>query len=160
MSEELERGLPGSSLPGPETEPPSPAESAPPAAAAPAGSAPTPDPPLHEAAAAAPAPSAAAEEIRRRVIEMAQTVFDPEIPVNIYDLGLVYSVDVDAAGVVTIQMTLTSPSCPSAEMLPPLVESRARSVPGVTDVRLELVWDPPWNPSMMSEVAKIQLNMF
>ena len=108
----------------------------------------------------APAAPAAAEEIRQRVIEVAQTVFDPEIPVNIYDLGLIYSVEVDAGGVVVIKMTLTSPSCPSAEMLPPLVESRARSVPGVTDVRLDLVWDPPWNPSMMSEVAKIQLNMF
>jgi metal-sulfur cluster biosynthetic enzyme len=80
--------------------------------------------------------------------------------VNIYDLGLIYSVDVDVGGVVVIKMTLTSPSCPSAEMLPPLLESRARSVPGVADVRLELVWEPPWNPSMMSEVAKIQLNMF
>jgi FeS assembly SUF system protein len=102
----------------------------------------------------------AGEATRQRVIEILQTIFDPEIPVNIYELGLIYSVDLDASGVASIRMTLTSPSCPSAEMLPPLVESRARSVPGVTDVRLELVWDPPWTPAMMSEAAKLQLNMF
>jgi FeS assembly SUF system protein len=129
--------------PRPDATPSDPAASAKPAQAPPAA-----------------APPAAAEAIRQGVIEVAQTVFDPEIPVNIYDLGLIYGIDVDAAGFVTIRMTLTSPSCPSAEMLPPLVESRARSVPGVTDVRLDLVWEPPWNPSMMSEVAKVQLNMF
>jgi len=117
-----------------------------------------PDPP----AATPPVPAAAEPTpgIRERIIEVLQTIFDPEIPVNIYELGLIYSIELDPAGVAAIRMTLTSPSCPSAEMLPPLVESRARGVPGVTDVRLDLVWDPPWTPAMMSEAAKLQLNMF
>ncbi len=132
--------------------------------ASPAGAPAAPEQPA-AAAAGAPGSAPAAEasggsEIRGKVIEALQTVFDPEIPVNIHDLGLIYAVEVDAAGVVSIRMTLTSPACPSAEMLPPLVESRARAVSGVTDVKLDLVWEPPWNPSMMSEAAKLQLNMY
>jgi FeS assembly SUF system protein len=97
--------------------------------------------------------------IRERVIEQLRTVFDPEIPVNIYELGLIYEVTVDAGGSVAIRMTLTSPMCPAAEQLPPEVETKARGVPGVSDVKLELVWDPPWNPGMMSEAAKLDLGM-
>jgi FeS assembly SUF system protein len=101
----------------------------------------------------------AADAIRERVIEQLRTVFDPEIPVNIYELGLIYEVKVDGAGQVGIRMTLTSPMCPAAEQLPPEVETKARSVAGVSSVQLDLVWDPPWNPSMMSEAARLDLGM-
>ncbi len=100
-----------------------------------------------------------ASQIRERVIEQLRTVFDPEIPVNIYELGLIYEVTVDEAGLVSIRMTLTSPMCPAAEQLPPEVESKARGVAGVSDVKLDLVWEPPWNPGMMSEAAKLDLGM-
>ena len=100
------------------------------------------------------------EGIRQRVIEQLQTVYDPEIPVNIYELGLIYDVEVDDDGTTRIRMTLTTPMCPAAEELPPEVETKARSVEGVTSVQLDLVWDPPWNPSMMSEAAKLELGMF
>lgn len=97
--------------------------------------------------------------IGERIVEQLKTVFDPEIPVDIYELGLVYKVSVDEAGAATIRMTLTSPMCPAAEELPPEVESKARSVEGVTAVTLDLVWDPPWSPAMMSEAAKLELGM-
>ncbi len=87
-----------------------------------------------------------------------KTVFDPEIPINIYDLGLIYKIDVDADGVVDLEMTLTSPMCPVAEELPAEVETKVREVPGVSKVNLELVWDPPWSPDSMSEAAKLDLN--
>jgi len=99
------------------------------------------------------------DEIREQVIEALRTIFDPEIPVNIYELGLIYEVQVADDGETSIQMTLTTPMCPAAEMLPPEVETKARSVPGVSSVALELVWDPPWNPDMMSEAAKLDLGM-
>ncbi len=99
------------------------------------------------------------EGIRQRVIEELQTVFDPEIPVNIYELGLIYDVEVDDDGATRIRMTLTSPMCPAAEELPSEVETTARSGEGVVSVQLDLVWDPPWNPSMMSEAAKLELGM-
>jgi FeS assembly SUF system protein len=99
------------------------------------------------------------DEIRERVIEELQTIFDPEIPVNIYELGLIYDVQVADSGETTIRMTLTTPMCPAAELLPPEVETKARSVPGVSSVELELVWDPPWSPEMMSEAAKLDLGM-
>jgi len=100
------------------------------------------------------------EEVREAVIEVLRTVYDPEIPVNIYELGLVYDVDVDASGKVMVRMTLTSPGCPVAGSLIPEVEGKARLVPGVTGAKVELVWDPPWDPSKMSEAAKLQLGMF
>ena len=99
------------------------------------------------------------QSIRDRVIAELQTVFDPEIPVNIYALGLIYEVDVDDAGAAKIRMTLTTPMCPAAEELPPEVESKARGVDGITSVQLDLVWDPPWSPDMMSEAAKLELGM-
>ena len=80
-------------------------------------------------------------------------------PVNIYELGLIYEVKVDEDGSTLIRMTLTSPMCPAAEVLPPEVETKARTVPGVTAVELDLVWEPPWNPDMMSEAAKLDLGM-
>ena len=97
--------------------------------------------------------------LRERVIEKLRTIFDPEIPVNIYELGLIYEVSVEATGDTHIRMTLTSPMCPVAEELPPEVESKARSVEGVRSVQLDLVWDPPWSPDMMSEAAKLDLGM-
>lgn len=105
------------------------------------------------------AAGADAAAIRERVIEQLRTVFDPEIPVNIYELGLIYEVTVDDAHQVAIRMTLTSPMCPAAEQLPPEVETKARGVAGVSSVQLDLVWDPPWNPSMMSEAARLDLGM-
>ena len=101
-----------------------------------------------------------AEEIRQAVIEVLRTVYDPEIPVNIYEMGLIYDVDVDPAGKVVVRMTLTSPGCPVAGSLVPEVEGKALLVPGVTDAQAILVWDPPWDPSMMSDAAKLQLGMF
>ena len=97
--------------------------------------------------------------IGERIVEQLKTVYDPEIPVDIYELGLIYKVSVDAQGAATIRMTLTSPMCPAAEELPPEVESKARGVEGVTDVTLELVWEPPWSPALMSEAAKLELGM-
>ena len=98
--------------------------------------------------------------LREQIVEALQTVYDPEIPVNIHELGLVYGIDIDAGNHVVIRMTLTSPGCPVAGSLPVEVESKALAVPGVTSVRVELVWDPQWNPGMMSEAAKLQLGMF
>ncbi|OGP46710.1 MAG: SUF system Fe-S cluster assembly protein, partial [Deltaproteobacteria bacterium GWD2_55_8] len=97
--------------------------------------------------------------IEAQVIEALRTCFDPEIPVNIYELGLIYDVKVEPAGAVEVRMTLTSPHCPVAQSLPAEVEARIKEVPGVTDARVEVVWDPPWEPSRMSEAAKLQLGM-
>lgn len=89
-----------------------------------------------------------------------QTVYDPEIPVNIYELGLIYGVDVTPEGVVTVQMTLTSPACPAAAAMPAEIESKLRRVKGVTDVVIDIVWDPPWTPDRMSEAAKLELGLW
>jgi FeS assembly SUF system protein len=94
------------------------------------------------------------------IVEALRTCYDPEIPVNIYELGLVYGIDVQPSGEVTIRMTLTSPNCPVAGSLPGEVQQKVRSVPGVTDAKVELVWDPPWCMDNMSEAAKLQLGMF
>jgi FeS assembly SUF system protein len=94
------------------------------------------------------------------VIEALSTVYDPEIPVNIYELGLVYDIAVDAAGAVHVTMTLTSPACPSAQAIPVEAERKIREVPGVTDAKVEIVWEPPWDKDRMSEAAKLQLGMW
>jgi FeS assembly SUF system protein len=94
------------------------------------------------------------------VVEQLKTVFDPEIPVNIYELGLIYDVEVEPTGNVHIKMTLTSPGCPVAGSLPIEVQRKVEGVPGVAAADVELVWDPAWNPSMMSEAARLQLGMF
>ncbi len=99
------------------------------------------------------------EHIRASVVDVLKTVYDPEIPVDIWELGLIYGLDVDESGGVKIRMTLTSPMCPVAETLPPEVEAKARTVAGVSDVKLDVVWDPPWSPSMMSEAARLELNV-
>ena len=108
---------------------------------------------------ATPEDSMNPDAIRDRVIAQLKTVFDPEIPVNIYELGLIYKVEVAADGATQVAMTLTTPMCPAAEELPPEVETKARGVPGVTSVQLDLVWDPPWSPDMMSDAAKLDLGM-
>lgn len=104
-------------------------------------------------AADTPSPDA----LRERVIAALRTVHDPEIPVNIYDLGLIYAVDIDGSGVAKIRMTLTSPNCPVADKLPAEVQRQARAVAGITDATVDLVFDPSWDPSMMSEVAQVEL---
>ena len=99
------------------------------------------------------------QELKSALVDVMKTVYDPEIQVDIWELGLIYDLDVDDAGKVEIRMTLTSPMCPVAETLPPEVEAKARGVAGVSDVKLDVVWDPPWSPSMMSEAARLELNM-
>jgi FeS assembly SUF system protein len=97
--------------------------------------------------------------IEDRVIDALRTCFDPEIPVNIYELGLIYGVTVEPSGHVGIRMTLTSPHCPVAASLPMEVEDKVRVLPGVTAAKVEITWDPPWDPSLMSEAARLQLGM-
>ncbi|HUI65082.1 MAG TPA: iron-sulfur cluster assembly protein [Bacteroidota bacterium] len=97
--------------------------------------------------------------IEGQVIEAARMCYDPEIPVNIYDMGLVYDVTVAADGGVLVVMTLTSPHCPAAQSLPIDVENRIKMIPGVTAVVVKVVWDPPWNPSMMTEAARLELGL-
>jgi len=94
------------------------------------------------------------------IVTALQDVFDPEIPVNIYDLGLIYDIIVDASDAVGIRMTLTAPGCPAAQILPGQVKAAAASVPGVTDARVDVVWEPPWDRDRMSEAARLQLGMF
>jgi len=98
-------------------------------------------------------------QIEKLVVDALQTVYDPEIPVNIYELGLIYGVEVGPAGAVTVRMTLTAAGCPAAQQLPMEVEERVRAVPGVTGVTVDLVFDPPWDMSRMSEAARLQLGM-
>lgn len=97
--------------------------------------------------------------IQNHVIEAIQTVYDPEIPVNIYELGLIYDLNVDPSGKAHVRMTLTSPACPAAQSLPAEVEMKTKAVPGVTDVVVEVVWDPPWHMEMMSEAAQLELGL-
>jgi len=101
-----------------------------------------------------------AADLRQQVIEVLRTCYDPEIPVDIYELGLIYGIDVDPGGNVNVRMTLTSPACPVAGSLPPEVESKIKALQSVSDVRVEVVWDPPWNPTMMSEAARLTLGFF
>jgi FeS assembly SUF system protein len=97
--------------------------------------------------------------IEAQVIEALRSCFDPEIPVNIYEMGLIYDLKISSDGVVSIQMTLTSPHCPAVQSLPAEIESKVRAVTGVSDVKIDLVWEPPWDPSKMSEAARLQLGM-
>jgi len=103
--------------------------------------------------------SAKTLELKPKVVEALSSVYDPEIPVNIYELGLIYDVIIDATAVVGIRMTLTAPACPAAQTLPLEVASRVKAIPGVTDVKLDIVWEPPWDKDRMSDVAKLQLGM-
>ncbi|MES2326946.1 MAG: DUF59 domain-containing protein [Pseudomonadota bacterium] len=104
-------------------------------------------------------PSGAGGELQASVVEVLKSIYDPEIPVDIYELGLIYGVDISEDGDATITMTLTTPHCPVAESLPQEVELRAMSVPGIRDAVVNLVWDPPWDPSKMSDEARLELGM-
>jgi FeS assembly SUF system protein len=104
-------------------------------------------------------PGAPGGDLYEAVIAALKDIFDPEIPVNIYDLGLIYGVDVDDQAGVVVTMTLTTPHCPVAESMPGEVELRVGSVPGVRDAEVNLVWDPPWDPAKMSDEARLELGM-
>ena len=98
-------------------------------------------------------------DIKNKIIETIKKIYDPEIPVNIYDLGLIYKIEVDEKNNVSIDMTLTSPNCPVAESLPKEVKDNIMKLEGVSDVNLNLVWEPPWDKDKMSEAAKLELNI-
>ena len=98
-------------------------------------------------------------DIRNKVIEEIKKIYDPEIPVNIYELGLIYKIEVDEKNKVNIDMTLTSPNCPVAESLPKEVKDNIMKIEGVSEVNLNLVWEPPWDRDKMSEAAKLELNV-
>jgi FeS assembly SUF system protein len=100
------------------------------------------------------------EALKPAVVKAIQTVFDPEIPVNIWELGLIYDVFVDGDGVAAVRMTLTAPGCPAAQSLPVEVARKVREVPGVTDAKVDVVWEPAWTKDRMSDVAKLQLGMW
>lgn len=105
------------------------------------------------------AEAARLQEIEEKIVTALKTCFDPEIPVNIYELGLIYDIDVQPSGAVHVRMTLTSPGCPAAGTLPPEVEAKVKGVPGVTSAKVEVVWEPTWEPSRMSEAARLMLNL-
>jgi FeS assembly SUF system protein len=119
-------------------------------------------------AAAAPTPAgppvaadpALTEALRPGIVEAISTVYDPEIPVNIWELGLIYDIAVDATGVAGITMTLTAPGCPAAQSLPGEVAAKVRSVPGVADAKVDVVWEPAWTKERMSEAARLQLGLW
>ena len=98
-----------------------------------------------------------AETLKERIVEVLKTCYDPEIPIDIYELGLIYAVEVSPEGDAEVEMTLTSPACPVAESLPPEVEAKVRNVEGVRNARVDVVWDPPWDKDKMSEAAQLQL---
>jgi FeS assembly SUF system protein len=104
--------------------------------------------------------AARTEALKPKIVEAISTVFDPEIPVNIWELGLIYDIAVDAEGVAGIHMTLTAPGCPAAQSLPVEVSDKVKAVPGVTDAKVEVVWEPAWTKDRMSEAAKLQLGLW
>jgi len=107
-----------------------------------------------------PADAAQTAEFQQRIIDVIKTVYDPEIPVDIYELGLVYEIIVDADRKALIKMTLTSPACPSAQQIPQEVRYKVKAIPGITDAWVEIVWEPPWDKERMSEAAKLTLGFF
>ena len=139
------------------------------AAAAASSARPDPSRPIPPSEPPVPAPPATHDPIERdplktlelkpKLIEALSTVYDPEIPVNIYELGLIYDVDVNADGLAGIRMTLTSPGCPAAQTLPVEVKAKARAVPGVSDAWVDVVWEPQWDMNKMSDAAKLQLGL-
>jgi FeS assembly SUF system protein len=106
-----------------------------------------------------PATDAEIKDLYDLIVKALRTVYDPEIPVNIYEMGLIYAIDIGTDRAVAIRMTLTSPGCPVAGSLPAEVEAKVRAIPGVTDVQLDLVWEPPWTMDMMSAAARLELNL-
>jgi FeS assembly SUF system protein len=122
---------------------------------------PTPDPqPTTSETEGLHADAARTAELRPRIVDAISTVFDPEIPVNIWELGLIYDIVVDAAGVAGIRMTLTAPGCPAAQSLPVEVANKVKAVPGITDAKVDVVWEPEWTKDRMSDAAKLQLGMW
>jgi len=99
-------------------------------------------------------------ELKPAIVDAIRTVYDPEIPVNIWELGLIYDVIVDASGVASVRMTLTAPGCPAAQSLPVEVAEKVRAVPGITDAKVDVVWEPAWSKDRMSDVAKLELGMW
>jgi FeS assembly SUF system protein len=131
----------------------------------PLADAPAPQQPPSEADASTPADAFKPDPLnslkfKPLIVEALSKVFDPEIPVNIYELGLVYDIDIDSAANVSIRMTLTAPACPAAQTIPVDVERRVREVAGINDVKVAVVWDPPWTRERMSDVAKLTLGMY
>jgi FeS assembly SUF system protein len=100
------------------------------------------------------------DALKPKIVDAISTVYDPEIPVNIWELGLIYDIAVDAAGVAGVLMTLTAPGCPAAQSLPVEVDQKVRAVPGVTGARVEVVWEPAWTKDRMSEAARLQLGLW
>ena len=141
------------------------AEPAAPASASPFDTSALTAPPPAEAAAAAGEKPVEADPVRTleltpKIVEQLSTVYDPEIPVNIYELGLIYDIAVEADGLAVISMTLTAPGCPAAVTLPAEVQGKVKSIEGVSDARVDLVWEPPWTKDRMTEAAKLQLGIF
>ena len=99
-------------------------------------------------------------ELKPKIVDQLVTVFDPEIPVNIYELGLIYDIIVDKDGLAVIKMTLTAPGCPAAVTLPAEVQGKVKAIEGVSDARVDLVWEPPWDKDRMTDAAKLQLGIF
>jgi FeS assembly SUF system protein len=99
------------------------------------------------------------EDLEEQIIDALREIYDPEIPVNIHELGLIYKIDIDQNGAVAVQMTFMHPGCPMAASLPKEVEQKVKKVPGVTSAKIEIVLDPPWNPDMISDAGKLQLGM-
>jgi FeS assembly SUF system protein len=100
-----------------------------------------------------------AQSLREKIIEALKTCYDPEIPIDIWELGLIYDIDISSNNEVTVTMTLTTPHCPAAETLPVDVENKVNGVEGVASVKIELTWEPAWSPQMMSEAARLELNL-
>jgi FeS assembly SUF system protein len=123
---------------------------------------PAPEKPAENAAISRPAalPQEELDQLTDGIIAALKTVYDPEIPADVYELGLIYKVDIADDRAVKVDMSLTSPNCPSAQELPIMVENAVASVPGVKDVKVDVVWDPPWDPSRMSDEARLVLNMW
>jgi FeS assembly SUF system protein len=121
---------------------------------------PAPPPATATPASGTPSGPADPDALRERVIDVLRDTFDPEIPVNVYELGLVYGIDVAAEGKVVVRMTLTSPACPVAGSLPGEVQAKIAALAGVTSAQVDLVWDPPWDPSKLSDAARLQLGMY
>jgi FeS assembly SUF system protein len=113
-----------------------------------------------KALATEPAPEQEESTLEEKIVDVIKTCYDPEIPVDIYALGLIYEINVADGGVVDIKMTLTSPACPAAGSLPPEVETKVGSLEGVNSVKVEVVWEPTWTPEKMTEAARLQLGMF
>jgi FeS assembly SUF system protein len=156
----------------PPTPEPAPAPAAPPAAPVASDShglnvgalvappAPTPEQQANAQPAVGPADPVQTDALKPAIVDAISTVFDPEIPVNIYELGLIYEVIVDADRRVGVRMTLTSPACPSAQQLPSEVRYKVKAVEGVSDCTVDVIWEPPWTKEMMSEAAKLSLGIF